>query len=66
MQISEFSLILIALGVKLGHLTNDILSFVTCIGLITIAGSTYMMLYANKICPYLSKYLSIFERKGQK
>ncbi|MCK5176424.1 MAG: cation:proton antiporter, partial [Candidatus Aenigmarchaeota archaeon] len=65
-QISEFSLILIALGVKLGHLTNEILSFVTCIGLITIAGSTYMMLYANKIYPPLSKYLSIFERKGRK
>ena len=65
-QISEFSLILIALGVKLGHLTNDILSFVTCIGLITIAGSTYMMIYANKIYPHLSKFLSIFERRGEK
>jgi len=65
-QISEFSLILIALGVKVGHLTNDILSLVTMIGLITIAGSTYMILYANKIYPYLSKYLGIFERKGKK
>jgi len=65
-QISEFSLILIALGVKVGHLTNEILSFVTIIGLITIAGSTYMIIYANKIYPYLSKYLGIFERKGKK
>ncbi|MCK5063363.1 MAG: cation:proton antiporter, partial [Candidatus Aenigmarchaeota archaeon] len=65
-QISEFSIILIALGVKLGHLTNEILAFVTSVGLITIAGSTYMMLYANKIYPHISKYLSIFERKGQK
>ena len=65
-QISEFSLILIALGVKVGHLTNEILSFVTVIGLITIAGSTYMILYANKIYPYLSKYLTIFEKKGIK
>ncbi|MEM4625413.1 MAG: cation:proton antiporter, partial [Candidatus Pacearchaeota archaeon] len=37
-QISEFSLILIALGVKVGHLTKDILSLVTVVGLITIAG----------------------------
>ncbi|MBA3064321.1 sodium:proton exchanger, partial [Candidatus Woesearchaeota archaeon] len=65
-QISEFSLILIALGVKVGHLTNEILSFVTIIGLITIAGSTYMIIYANKIYPYLSNYLGIFERKGKK
>jgi Kef-type K+ transport system membrane component KefB/Trk K+ transport system NAD-binding subunit len=62
-QISEFSLILIALGVKVGHLTNEILSFVTIIGLITIAGSTYLILYSDKIYPYVSKYLSIFERK---
>jgi len=65
-QISEFSLILIALGVSVGHLTSEILSFVTIIGLITIAGSTYMIIYANKIYPYLSKYLAIFERKGKK
>ncbi len=65
-QISEFSLILVALGVKVGHLTNDILSLVTIVGLITIAGSTYLILYANKIYPHLSKYLSIFERKGEK
>ncbi|MBU4299699.1 MAG: cation:proton antiporter [Nanoarchaeota archaeon] len=65
-QISEFSIILIALGVRQGHLSNEILAIVTAIGLITIAGSTYMMLYANKIYPHISKYLSIFERKGKK
>lgn len=62
-QISEFSLILIALGVTMGHLTNEILSLVTIVGLITISGSTYLMLYSGKMYPYLSKYLSIFERK---
>ncbi len=65
-QISEFSLILIALGVSVGHLTNEILSFVTIIGLITIAGSSYMIIYANKIYSHLSRYLGIFERKGKK
>ena len=62
-QISEFSLILIALGVKVGHVTTEILSFVTLIGLITIAGTTYMILYSHKIYPFISKYLSIFEKK---
>ena len=65
-QISEFSLIMIALGVKVGHLTNEILSFVTIIGLITIAGSTYMIMYSDKIYSFLSKYLSLFERKNVK
>jgi len=65
-QISEFSLILIALGVGVGHLTNEILSLVTIVGLITISGSTYLILYSDKIYPYLSKYLSIFERKKVK
>ena len=62
-QISEFSLILIALGAKLGHIPNEILSFVTVIGLITIAGSTYLIMYSEKIFFYLNKYLEIFERK---
>lgn len=65
-QISEFSLILVALGVKVGHLTNDILSFVTVVGLITITGSTYLILYADRIYPHLSKYLSVFEKRGRK
>lgn len=65
-QISEFSLILIALGVKVGHLTNEILSLVTVIGLITITGSTYMIIHSNKIYTHLSRYLKIFEKKGSK
>ena len=62
-QISEFSLILIALGVSVGHLTQEVLSLVTIVGLITISGSTYLIMYSDKIYPYLSKYLYIFERK---
>jgi Kef-type K+ transport system membrane component KefB/Trk K+ transport system NAD-binding subunit len=65
-QISEFSLILVALGARAGHVTSEILSLVAIIGLITIAGSTYLIIYANKIYPRLSKYLGVFERKGKK
>ncbi|MBR9682756.1 MAG: sodium:proton exchanger [Candidatus Aenigmarchaeota archaeon] len=65
-QISEFSLIIIALGVSVGHLTKPILGFVTMIGIITILGSTYMIMYSNKIYKKLSKHLKIFERKGKK
>jgi len=66
-QISEFSLILVALGVSIGHLNNDILSLVTVVGLITIAGSTYFIIYSDKIYPYIENYLTIFEiRKDKK
>ncbi|MBI2663711.1 cation:proton antiporter [Candidatus Woesearchaeota archaeon] len=65
-QISEFSLILIALGVKVGHLSPEILTLVTIVGLVTIAGSTYLIIYSEKIYPYLSRYLSLFERKSLK
>ncbi len=65
-QISEFSLILIALGIRVGYITQDILSFVTAVGLITITGSTYMIIYSDKIYPKISKFLRIFERKGKK
>ncbi len=65
-QISEFSLILISLGVTLGHLNKEILSLVTIIGLITITLSSYMIIYSEKIYKHISKYLNIFERKGKK
>lgn len=60
-QISEFSLVLIALGVKTGHISAEILSFATLVGLITIAGSTYMIVYADAIYKKIETYLSIFE-----
>ncbi|GIU68763.1 MAG: potassium transporter Kef [Candidatus Pacearchaeota archaeon] len=63
-QIGEFSLITIALGVKLGHISNEILSLITLISLITIGICTYMMLYSNSIYKVLSSKLYLFERKN--
>ncbi len=65
-QISEFSLILVALGVQLGHLSTEILSLITTIGFITIAGSSYMMLYSDKLFLFLAPYLSVFEFRKNK
>jgi len=65
-QISEFSLILVALGVKVGHVSNEILSMITATGLITIFGSTYLIIHANKLYSHVSKYLGVFERVGKK
>lgn len=63
-QISEFSLILVALGVSLGQVVPQVLSTVTLVGLITIFISSYLILYSDKLYRYFAKYLWIFERKG--
>ena len=54
------------MGVSLGHLSNEILSLVTVIGLITFAGSSYLITHANFLYNLLSPYLNIFERKSRK
>lgn len=65
-QISEFSLILVALGVSLGQVVPEVLSTVTLVGLITIFISSYLILYSDILYKHLAKYLQIFERKGAK
>jgi len=63
-QISEFSLIILALGVSLGHISNNLLSTLTLTGLITITFSTYMIIYSKEFYQKLSNFVSIFERKN--
>ncbi len=65
-QISEFSFILVALGVTLGHVDATLLSMVTAVGLITFVGSAYMVEQSETLYKYLKKPLKIFERKGPK
>jgi len=62
-QISEFSLILGALGVGIGHIGNETLGLITLVGLITIGLSTYMVLYSHLLYNRLAQWLRIFERK---
>lgn len=62
-QISEFSLIFIAMGVSLGHLVNETLGLVTLVGIVTIATSTYMITYSHRLYDFLEPYLHHFERK---
>jgi len=62
-QISEFSLILMAMGLTLGHVTAESLGLVTLVGLITISLSVYMITYSHTLYGVLEKALSVFERK---
>ncbi|MCL5667228.1 MAG: NAD-binding protein, partial [Patescibacteria group bacterium] len=64
-QISEFSLILAALGYKMELLSATELGLVTLVGIITFSLSSYIILYANKIYEFLHPILKIFDfRKG--
>ncbi|WP_333588114.1 cation:proton antiporter [Phenylobacterium sp.] len=63
-QISEFSLIFIAMGVSLGHVGQDALGLVTLVGLVTIAASTYMITYSHPLYRLFEPLLTVFERKG--
>ena len=56
-QISEFSLILVAIGYSVGHLTQEILSITAIIATITIGISTYFITYNDKMYGFLKKTL---------
>ncbi|HUO81501.1 MAG TPA: cation:proton antiporter family protein [Gammaproteobacteria bacterium] len=62
-QISEFSLIFVAMGVSLGHVAPDALGLVTMVGLITIGASTYMITYSHQLYPLFEPLLGVFERE---
>lgn len=62
-QISEFSLILAALGFSLGHIGQETVGLITLVGLITISVSTYMILYSHELYERLAPGLAIFERR---
>jgi Kef-type K+ transport system membrane component KefB/ABC-type transporter Mla MlaB component len=60
-NISEFSLIVIALGAKLGHLSQEVISMVTIIAIVTMVVSSYMMIFNNQLYRFLKKPLSWLE-----
>lgn len=63
-QISEFSLIFMAMGLELEHIGPDALGLVTLVGLITIALSVYMITYSHHLYRFFEPFLTAFERKN--
>eukprot|EP00820_Chromera_velia_P001635 Cvel_2879.t1-p1 / transcript=Cvel_2879.t1 / gene=Cvel_2879 / organism=Chromera_velia_CCMP2878 / gene_product=K( ) efflux antiporter 5, putative / transcript_product=K( ) efflux antiporter 5, putative / location=Cvel_scaffold113:127129-128754(-) / protein_length=542 / sequence_SO=supercontig / SO=protein_coding / is_pseudo=false len=63
-QISEFSLIFMAMGVSIGHVAGDAMGLVTLVGLITIAASTYMITWSHQLYGMVEPLLAPFERTG--
>jgi len=63
-QISEFSIIFVAMGISLGHVGPEALGLTTLVGLATIAMSTYMILYSHPLYQKLAPFLGWFERRN--
>jgi len=62
-QISEFSIVFVAMGVTLGHVGSGALAVTTTVGIITIAASTYLILYSEQLYEVLAPWLRVFERR---
>ena len=62
-QISEFSIVFVAMGISLGHVGIEALGLTTLVGLVTIALSTYMILYSHPLYERLAPWLGVFERR---
>ncbi|MFO8015508.1 MAG: cation:proton antiporter [Candidatus Woesearchaeota archaeon] len=62
-QVSEFSLILAAQGLALGHISNEIFSLTVLLAIITITMTSYLIKFEMPIFNALSRPLSIFDIK---
>lgn len=56
-QVSEFAFILLASGIGLGLLDEELLSLATVVALITIACSSYMIAYNEQMFDWLSRFV---------
>jgi len=60
-QISEFSLIFAFLAFQEGFVTQEIVTLLTFVALLSIAVSTYLILYSDQIYLFFERNLALFE-----
>lgn len=65
-QVSEFSMIVLIMGVSFGMIENSILNTMVVTMIITILFSTYMIIYSRELYEKVSPLLSIFEKRKVK
>jgi voltage-gated potassium channel Kch len=65
-QISEFSLIVVFMGYKLGHISQKIVSLITVVGLISFFVSTYGLINSKLLFRKMAPYLDFLERNELK
>jgi Kef-type K+ transport system membrane component KefB len=64
-QISEFSLVFVILGNRVGLVSNNLVVTVTLVALISIAASTYMIIYADKLFMLFEEHIEMFKHGKQ-
>jgi len=62
-QISEFSIVLIIIAQSKGLISNQVVSAIILMTLVSIAASTYMITFSDRLFGVFEKYLGLFERK---
>jgi Kef-type K+ transport system membrane component KefB len=62
-QISEFSLVLATLAAAQGQVSSEFVSTLTIVALISIAVSTYMIIYSNQLFTFFDNNFTMFERQ---
>ena len=65
-QISEFSLVFMAMGLSLGHVDQSAVGLVTLVGLVTIALSVYMITYSHQLYEAFRPVLKRFDLEAQR
>jgi len=63
-QISEFSLILAALGLSVGHVDDEVVTVLTVIALVTIATTSLLFSGTETVARRLAPVFARFEREG--
>lgn len=61
-QVSEFSLIIVAQGLILGHIGQDIFTLTILLAIITITSTSYFIKYEDTIFQKIKKYIKFFDR----
>jgi len=62
-QISEFSLIVAFIGLRIGHISPEIVSLVALMAMITFTLSTYAITNSERLYAKLAPWLGIFEQR---
>lgn len=62
-QVSEFSIVLVLLGQRRGLIDSSLVTAITFIALCSIAASSYLILFSDKLYAALEHFLNVFERR---
>lgn len=63
-QVSEFGLIILANAAGIGQVDRSVVSMMTIVALVTMTGSTYLILNSKKLFELIHTHIGWFERKG--